>query len=262
MGPPPPRWLSKKARRTLRKIIRLLELELDKPDESGLCTCASIENDGNGTEPSLSSLDPKLVSSQIALDTNLDKNTQSKLDSKLGTHTHTPSGLTSPFPQAHASSDPKTLTHKIDCPLQKNPSQISPTAPIRDSDPRIYTNVDIRGKIFPMLLDSGAACSWIGPGPAELLETLIEQTESYMQMPNGDIIRDDGAITLTLDLDGQQVTSKFKVSKSLDYDIIMGIDVMNHCKITCDHDRQTWSTPSGIQHSFFENTPLLKQILV
>ena len=33
----------------------------------------------------------------------------------------------------------------------------------------------------------------------------------------------------------------------------MVIDVMNLCKITCDHDRQIWSTPSGIQHSFFKN---------
>ena len=73
MGPPPPRWFRKKARRTLREIIRILELELDKPVESGLCTCASIENDGNGTEPSLRSLDPKLVSSQIPPDTNLSK---------------------------------------------------------------------------------------------------------------------------------------------------------------------------------------------
>ena len=60
-GPSSPRWFSKKARRTLRKSIRLLKLELDKPDESGLCTCAPIKNDGNGTEPSLSSLDPKLA---------------------------------------------------------------------------------------------------------------------------------------------------------------------------------------------------------
>ena len=77
------------------------------------------------------------------------------------------------------------MTLKIDCPSQKNPFQISLTVPVRDSGSSFYTDVDFQGKIFPMLLGSDAACSWIGPGPAD-----------------DDAGRDDGAISLTLDLDG------------------------------------------------------------
>ena len=34
----------------------------------------------------------------------------------------------------------------------------------------------------------------------------------------------------------------------------MGIDVLNKLKITCDHAKQTWSTPSGIPHPFCDNS--------
>ena len=44
------------------------------------------------------------------------------------------------------------------------------TAPIRPTDPRIFTQVELMGKTFDMLLDNGAVSSWIGPGPAKLVD--------------------------------------------------------------------------------------------
>ena len=83
-----------------------------------------------------------------------------------------------------------------------------------------------------MLLDKSAACSWMGPKPAELLKDSIQNSKSYMMMPNGELVRDRGLVKLLIDIDNRQTECIFKVSDALQYELIMGIDLLNKLKIT------------------------------
>ena len=38
-------------------------------------------------------------------------------------------------------------------------------------DNRLYVNIEIHGRVFPALLDSGAIASFLGPKPAELVKS-------------------------------------------------------------------------------------------
>ena len=103
---------------------------------------------------------------------------------------------------------------------------VNPFAAINDADPRIYSTIDIAGHSFPMLLDSGAAASWIGPEPAKLLSHKIRSTDSLMVLPNGELIKDDGLVDIVLTINNHEINHTFKVSHRLsNYDVIMGIDL-------------------------------------
>ena len=74
-----------------------------------------------------------------------------------------------------------------------------------------------------------------------------------MMMPNGKLVRDRGLVKLLIDIDNRQTKCIFKVSDALQYELIMGIDLLNKLKITYDHAKQTWSTPSDIPYHFCDN---------
>ena len=105
------------------------------------------------------------------------------------------------------------------------PLLATPTASIRNHDSRIFAKIVIKGQQFDMLLDSGAACSWMGPKPTELLKDSIKNSDSYKMMPNEELVRGRGLIELLLDNDNHQTECTFKVSDALQYELTMGIDL-------------------------------------
>ena len=199
----------------LRNLIELTEKEYSECSPLAECTCYSTDTQT-----------PNIVNPPPQTNT-LD--TTSNSPSKIG---------------------PLDTTSSLDIII---PPLVTPTAPIRNHDPRIFAKIVIKGQQFDMLLDSGAACSWMGPKPAELLKDSIQNSDSYMMMPNGELVRDRGLVKLLIDIDNRQTECIFKVSDALQYELIMGIDLLNKLKITCDHAKQTWSTPSEIPHSFYDN---------
>ena len=59
-----------------------------------------------------------------------------------------------------------------------------PTAAVGHVDNRLYVNIEIHGRVFPALLDSGAIASFLGPKPAELVKSCITPCSTYMVMAN------------------------------------------------------------------------------
>ena len=90
---------------------------------------------------------------------------------------------TSNSPSNIGSLDPTSSQKDIVPPL------VTLTATIRNYDPRIFAKIVIKGQ-FDMLLDNVAACSWMGPKPAEFLKDSIQNSDSFMMMPNGELVRD------------------------------------------------------------------------
>ena len=81
------------------------------------------------------------------------------------------------------------------------------TAAVGHVDNRLYVNIEIHGRVFPALLDSGAIASFLGPKPAELLKSRITPCSTYMVMVNGQTDKIVGEVELTFTIDGEEITS-------------------------------------------------------
>ncbi|KAL7290674.1 hypothetical protein TKK_0015431 [Trichogramma kaykai] len=102
-----------------------------------------------------------------------------------------------------------------------------------------------------MLVDGGAVSSWIGEGPATMLEKKIRQTASFLEGPLGEIVKADGKVKLTLNMDGIELEHNFKVSKGLNYDIIMGIDLQIKFGLILNNRELTWTSWADITHPYY-----------
>ena len=115
-------------------------------------------------------------------------------------------------------------------------------------DNRLYVNIEIHGRVFPASLDSGAIASFLGPKPAELVKSRITPCSTYMVMTNGQTDKIVGEVELTFTMDGDEVTTRIRVSNSLNYDIILGMDFMERLQMRINFEERTWYTPKGIVH--------------
>ena len=115
-------------------------------------------------------------------------------------------------------------------------------------DNRLYGNIEIHGRVFPALLDSGAIASFLGPKPAELVKSRIMRCSTCMVMANGQTDKIAGEVELTFTLDGEEITSRIRVSNSLNYDIILGMNLMERLQMRINFEDQTLYTPKGIVH--------------
>ena len=122
------------------------------------------------------------------------------------------------------------------------------TAAVGHVDNRLYVNIEIHGRVFPALLDSGAIASFLGPKPAELVKSRITPCSTYMVMANGQTDKIVGEVELTFTIDGEEITSRIRVSNSLNYDIILGMDLMERLQMRINFEDRTWYTPKGIVH--------------
>ena len=59
------------------------------------------------------------------------------------------------------------------------------SAPISDSDNRLYLSIEIAGKCYFALIDTGAVASFIGAKVAEPMKQKIIPTEPYITLANG-----------------------------------------------------------------------------
>ena len=123
--------------------------------------------------------------------------------------------------------------------------------PVSSLDNRFYLNIEIKGKPFAALVDPGAVISFLGPRPASLVSSAIAPTGMYMIMPNGSTENLQGEVDLTLEIDGMARTVTFKVSDSLNYDIILGIDVLEKFEFVINFTKRTWQTSKGIEKRFY-----------
>ena len=114
-------------------------------------------------------------------------------------------------------------------------------------DNRLYVNIEIHGRVFQALLDSGAA-SFVGPKPAELVKSRITPCSTYMIMANGQTDKIGGEVELTFTIDEEEITTHIRVSNSLNYDIILGMDLMERLQMRINFEDRTWYTPKGIVH--------------
>ena len=101
------------------------------------------------------------------------------------------------------------------------------TASVGHVDNLLYVNIEIHGRVFPAFLDSGAIASFLGPKPAELVKSRITPCSTYLAMANGQTDKTVGEVELTFTIDGDEVTTSIRVSNSLNYDIILGLDLMD-----------------------------------
>ena len=109
---------------------------------------------------------------------------------------------------------------------------------------RLYVNIEIYGRVLPALLNSGVIASFLGPKPAELVKSRITPCSTYMVMANGQTDKIVGEVELTFTIDGEEITGRVRVSNALNYDIILGMDLMERLQI----EDGTWYTPEGIFH--------------
>ena len=98
------------------------------------------------------------------------------------------------------------------------------------------------------LLDSGAIASFLGPKPAELVKSRITPCSTYMVMANGQTDKIGGEVELTFTIDGEEITTRIRVLNSLNYDIILGMDLMERLRMRINFEDRTWYTPKGIVH--------------
>ena len=116
------------------------------------------------------------------------------------------------------------------------------TAAVGNVDNRLYVNIEIHGRVFPALLDSGAIASLLGPKPAELIKSRIMPCSTYMVMANGQTDKIVGEVELMFAIDGEEITSRIRVSNSLNYDIILGMDLMERLQMRINFEDRTWYT--------------------
>ena len=69
-----------------------------------------------------------------------------------------------------------------------------------------------------------------------------------MVMANGQTDKIVGEVELTFTIDGDEVTTRIRVSNSLNYDIILGMDLMERLQMRINFENRTWYTPKGIVH--------------
>ena len=98
------------------------------------------------------------------------------------------------------------------------------------------------------MLDNGAIASFLGPQPAELVKSRITPFSAYMVMANGQTDKIVGEVELTFTIDGEEITSRIRVSNSLNYDIILEMDLMGRLQMRINFEDRTWYTPKGIVH--------------
>ena len=123
------------------------------------------------------------------------------------------------------------------------------TAAVGHVDSRLYVNIEIHGRVFPALLDSGAIASFLGPKPAELVKYRIIPCSTYMVMANGQTDKIVGEVNLTFMIEeGEKISTRIRVSNSLNYDIILGMDLMGRLQMRINFEDRTWYIPNGIAH--------------
>ena len=67
-------------------------------------------------------------------------------------------------------------------------------------------------------------------------------------MANGQTDKIVGEVELTFTIDGDEVTTRIRVSNSLNYDIILGMDLTERLQMRINFEDRTWNTPKGIDH--------------
>ena len=65
-------------------------------------------------------------------------------------------------------------------------------------------------------------------------------------MRNGRTDKIEGEVELTFTIDGEEITTRIRVSNSLNYDIILGMDLMDHLQMRIHFEDRTWYTQKGI----------------
>ena len=70
-----------------------------------------------------------------------------------------------------------------------------------------------------------------------------------MEGPCKKVVQDDGQVELTTD--EIEVTSHFKVSKGLGYDIVMGMELLTAFEIIQDNEYLIWMTLAGVEHPYY-----------
>ena len=128
---------------------------------------------------------------------------------------------------------------KIEIP-QLFPAQTS-VAPMQ-FEPRHFINLDLNGMVLTVMVDSGAAQSYLGKGISTILKGKFSPLSTMVTVADGTPVASQGILTATFSIDGMEKTMPLNISDELQYEGLLGIDFLRLFNIRINYENNTWWT--------------------
>ena len=132
----------------------------------------------------------------------------------------------SPLPESSAA----VADSEGDHPQLLAPASLILRGAVSNIEPRLFFNIELNRRTLLGMLDDGSVHSNLGKGVSKEFAGKLEQETASVRVADGDTVKLQGVMNLTVSIDNTQLSMPFRVADELQYDCILGIASNEHLR--------------------------------